>query len=92
MEAGVSASKSSKVWFTTGTSRGLGAEVAKTALMTGNRVGATGRSRKTVGAHLGPGGDSLLSISRDAADADPAGYSRYQRSAEISVAVYQTPT
>ena len=46
MEAGVSASKTSKVWFTTGTSRGLGAELANAALMTGNRVGATGRSRK----------------------------------------------
>lgn len=33
----------SKVWFITGSARGIGAEIAKAALAAGDRVVATGR-------------------------------------------------
>jgi NAD(P)-dependent dehydrogenase (short-subunit alcohol dehydrogenase family) len=62
----------SKLWFITGASRGLGAEIATAALRTGDRVVATGRSKEAVAALLGPDNESLLSISLDVAEAGQA--------------------
>jgi NAD(P)-dependent dehydrogenase (short-subunit alcohol dehydrogenase family) len=62
----------SKVWFITGASRGLGAEVARAALHSGDRVAATGRSKEALAALLGPDNDSLCSISLDVAEAGQA--------------------
>jgi len=45
--------KSNKVWFITGASRGLGLDIAKAALATGNKVVATGRKTDKVTQALG---------------------------------------
>lgn len=54
----------SKVWFVTGTSRGLGVDIAKAALAAGHQVVATGRNKdaalKAIGAH-----DNLLTVALD---------------------------
>jgi NAD(P)-dependent dehydrogenase (short-subunit alcohol dehydrogenase family) len=52
-----------KVWLITGASRGLGAEVAKAALDTGEKVIATGR--ETQGLDISPGNESLLPLEMD---------------------------
>jgi NAD(P)-dependent dehydrogenase (short-subunit alcohol dehydrogenase family) len=64
--------KTSKVWLVTGAGRGLGAEIAKAALRSGDRVVATGRSKQAISALLGPDSDALFSISLDVADIDQA--------------------
>ncbi|MDA8446460.1 SDR family NAD(P)-dependent oxidoreductase [Paracidovorax valerianellae] len=60
-----------KVWFVTGTSRGLGTEIARQALNAGHCVVATGRNAdsvlKTIGAH-----DNLLAIALDVTDPNAA--------------------
>lgn len=43
----------SKVWFVTGTTRGIGSEIAKAALIAGNKVVATGRNPEAVRKALG---------------------------------------
>jgi len=48
-----------KVWFITGASRGLGAQVAKAAMAAGDRVAATGRDPAAVQRTLGGHGDVL---------------------------------
>ena len=63
-------SKTSKVWFITGASRGLGAEIAQAALLSGDRVVATARSRQALNSRLGADGDCLLSLSLDVSDAE----------------------
>lgn len=55
----------SKIWFVTGATRGLGAEIAKAALAAGDRVVVTGRRREALEATFGPNGDALLSLSLD---------------------------
>lgn len=59
------------VWFITGTSRGLGTEIARQALDAGHRVVATGRNAdhvlKAIGSH-----DNLLVIALDITDAHAA--------------------
>ena len=44
---------SSKVWFITGASRGMGSDFAKAALAAGHAVVATGRDRDRVSKALG---------------------------------------
>ncbi|MEO5688862.1 MAG: oxidoreductase [Burkholderiaceae bacterium] len=58
----------SKTWFITGASRGLGADIATTALKAGDRVVATGRQRAAVSDKLGPDSDRLLSLDLDVSD------------------------
>jgi len=48
-----------KVWFITGASRGLGAQVAKAAMAAGDRIAATGRDPAAVQRVLGGHGDVL---------------------------------
>ncbi|WP_316149642.1 oxidoreductase [Cupriavidus sp. BIC8F] len=54
-----------KVWFITGASRGLGAEIAKAALAAGDRVVATGRDPDHVRAALSKEDDHLLVMRLD---------------------------
>lgn len=54
----------SKVWFITGATRGLGAELAKAALAAGDRVVATGRNIEAVIGKLGRA-DNLLPLRLD---------------------------
>jgi NAD(P)-dependent dehydrogenase (short-subunit alcohol dehydrogenase family) len=61
-----------KTWFITGAGRGLGADIAKAALGSGDRVIATARNRAAVVDGLGPDDDRLLSVSLDVTDADRA--------------------
>ncbi len=58
-----------KTWFITGASRGLGVEIAKAALRSGDRVVATGRKRAQLNHNLGPDSDELLTVELDVTDA-----------------------
>ena len=57
-----------KTWFITGASRGLGAEIARAALLNGDDVAAAGRRTNAVSETLGPDGDALLAIELDVTD------------------------
>ena len=61
----------SKVWFITGASRGIGAEIAKAALASGDRVVATGRNRAQIEKTF-DGSDRLLAVELDVTDAAQA--------------------
>jgi NAD(P)-dependent dehydrogenase (short-subunit alcohol dehydrogenase family) len=61
-----------KTWFITGASRGLGVEMAKAAMRSGDRVVAAGRRRTAVIDSLGPDSSQLLSVELDVTDADQA--------------------
>ncbi|PPT38287.1 short-chain dehydrogenase/reductase [Xanthomonas arboricola] len=67
------------VWFITGTSRGLGTDIARQALDAGHRVVATGRNAdnvlKAIGSH-----DNLLAIALDITDPHAA-----QAAAQLAV-------
>ena len=58
-----------KTWFITGAGRGLGVEIAKAAIKAGDRVAATGRSRKAIADVLGPDNEQLMSVKLDVANA-----------------------
>ncbi|MFJ2241825.1 oxidoreductase [Streptomyces sp. NPDC087859] len=59
------------VWFVTGSSRGLGAEIVRAALKEGHRVVATARSADAVLSQFPGAGDQLLALPLDVTD--PAG-------------------
>ncbi|MDQ8029660.1 MAG: SDR family NAD(P)-dependent oxidoreductase, partial [Brevundimonas sp.] len=61
-------STSSRVWFITGASRGLGAAFVRTLLDAGQRVVATARKRESLTGTFGPDSDALLSLSLDVTD------------------------
>jgi NAD(P)-dependent dehydrogenase (short-subunit alcohol dehydrogenase family) len=61
----------SKVWFITGASRGIGAEIAKAALASGDRVVATGRNRAQIEKTFA-GNASVLAVELDVTDATQA--------------------
>lgn len=61
-----------KTWFITGASRGLGAQIAKTAIRAGDRVVATARRREAVIEGLGPDSNQLLSVGLDVVDGGQA--------------------
>lgn len=54
-----------KVWFITGASRGLGAEIARAALDAGHAVVATGRRPDTLASRFGDGHPTLLVTALD---------------------------
>jgi NAD(P)-dependent dehydrogenase (short-subunit alcohol dehydrogenase family) len=56
-----------KVWFITGAGRGMGVDIAKAALATGNAVVATGRNTDTVAKAVGQA-DDLLVVKLDITD------------------------
>lgn len=53
------------MWFVTGSNRGIGLEIARSALEAGNRVVATSRNPSQVEAELSVFGDQLLAIELD---------------------------
>lgn len=59
---------SSKVWFITGATRGIGACIARAALAAGDRVVATGRNAKALEASLGKTAENLLVLQADVND------------------------
>lgn len=60
----------SKVWFITGASRGIGAEIAKAALTSGDRVVATGRDPARIEKFLSGEADRVLAVALDVTQAD----------------------
>src|SRR5688572_30266718 len=54
-----------KVWFITGASRGIGAEIVKAALEAGDNVVATGRNRDQIAATFKSYGDRVLAAELD---------------------------
>ncbi|CAO3433217.1 oxidoreductase [Azospirillum endophyticum] len=58
----------SKVWFITGSARGIGAEVARAALAAGDRVVATGRNLAQLREIYAGHGESVLPVVLDVAD------------------------
>jgi NAD(P)-dependent dehydrogenase (short-subunit alcohol dehydrogenase family) len=64
--------ETSKVWFITGASRGLGLDIAKAALAAGNKVVATGRAPEKVTKAIGAS-DNLLVVKLDITKSAEAG-------------------
>lgn len=61
-----------KVWFVTGSSRGLGRELVEVALEAGDRVAATARNPERLQALLDTYGDAVLPLRLDVTDYDAA--------------------
>ena len=55
----------SKVWFITGASRGMGAEIAHAALLAGDKVVATGRNRQRIQERFAEYGEQVLTLELD---------------------------
>ena len=72
-----------KTWFITGAGRGLGAEIARAVVKAGDRVVATGRSRKAIASVLGPDDEQLLAVKLDVADEFQA-----RRAVDVAVAKF----
>ncbi len=62
----------SKVWFITGSSRGIGLEIARAALTAGESVVATGRDTRAITEALGAGNERLLALTLDVAEPEQA--------------------
>src|SRR2546425_4340074 len=78
-----------KVWFITGAGRGMGVDIAKTALAAGNAVVATGRNTDAVAKAVGAA-DNLLIVKLDvtsATDAEAAVQAAVDRFGRIDVLV-----
>jgi NAD(P)-dependent dehydrogenase (short-subunit alcohol dehydrogenase family) len=78
-----------KIWFITGAGRGMGVDIAKTALAPGNALVATGRNTGAVAEALGEG-DDLLVVKLDVtspADAEAAVHAAVDRFGGIDVLV-----
>jgi NAD(P)-dependent dehydrogenase (short-subunit alcohol dehydrogenase family) len=60
--------KENKVWFITGSSSGIGLEIAKAALAAGYKVVATGRNKVKVSKAIGISSDNLLIVKMDVTD------------------------
>ena len=78
-----------KVWFITGTSRGMGVDFAKAALAAGNAVVATGRNMNAVAKAIGES-DDLLVVKLDVTslgDAEAAARAAVDRFGRIDVLV-----
>ena len=80
---------SSNVWLITGAGRGLGLDIAKTALAAGHKVVATGRNTEKVAKAIGES-ENLLVVKLDvtsAADAKAAAQATLERFGRIDVLV-----
>ncbi|MPZ10178.1 MAG: SDR family NAD(P)-dependent oxidoreductase [Kiloniellaceae bacterium] len=62
------AAKDPKIWFVTGAARGIGLEIARAALVAGDSVVATGRSRERLEAVYAPYGEHVLAVELDVAE------------------------
>jgi len=58
----------SKIWLVTGSSRGLGLEIAKAILARGDRLVATARSPGQLGALVATGGERVRAVALDVTD------------------------
>lgn len=58
----------SKVWFVTGATRGIGAEIVKAAFAAGDRIVATGRDPEKIASAFPDAGDALLALPLDVTD------------------------
>ncbi|AXQ30549.1 SDR family NAD(P)-dependent oxidoreductase [Solimonas sp. K1W22B-7] len=63
---------SNKIWFITGASRGIGAEIAKAALAAGDRIVATGRDRAGLEKLYASYGERVLALALDVASEQQA--------------------
>jgi NAD(P)-dependent dehydrogenase (short-subunit alcohol dehydrogenase family) len=63
---------STKVWFITGSARGLGRDITEAALRAGDRVAATARDERRLDELVATYGDSVLPIKLDVTDAEAA--------------------
>jgi len=63
---------STKVWFITGSARGLGRDIAEAALRAGDRVAATARDARRLDELVAVYGNSVLPITLDVTNADAA--------------------
>ena len=80
----------SRIWFITGATRGLGVAIANAALAAGDRVVVTGRRRDALVANFGEDSDRVLSLVLDVADlnaAQPAVEAAITRFGRIDVLV-----
>jgi NAD(P)-dependent dehydrogenase (short-subunit alcohol dehydrogenase family) len=59
-----------KTWFVTGATRGIGAEIVKSALNAGDRVVATGRDHRKIEQTFRMGSDRLLALPLDVTKTD----------------------
>jgi NAD(P)-dependent dehydrogenase (short-subunit alcohol dehydrogenase family) len=78
-----------RTWFITGAGRGMGVDIAKTALAAGDRVVATGRNPDNVAKAVGPA-DDLLVVKLDVtspADAEAAVQAAVDRFGRIDILV-----
>ena len=78
-----------KIWFITGAGRGMGVDIAKSALAAGNALVATGRNTGAVAEALGEA-DDLLVVKLDVtspADAEAAVQAAVDRFGRIDVLV-----
>ncbi|MEN4980893.1 SDR family oxidoreductase [Erwinia billingiae] len=64
-QTGTGAVPEPQVWFITGSNRGMGLEIARSALAAGNRVVATSRHPEQVRAALGAYGNRVLALRLD---------------------------
>ncbi|GAA5090564.1 SDR family NAD(P)-dependent oxidoreductase [Nocardia iowensis] len=62
----------SKVWFVTGSSRGIGREIVQAALSRGDRVAASARNPETLKDLVDEYGDAILALELDVTDRDRA--------------------
>jgi NAD(P)-dependent dehydrogenase (short-subunit alcohol dehydrogenase family) len=79
-----------KIWFITGAGRGMGVEIAKAALATGDAVVATGRNPDNVAKAVGEADDDLLVVKlavTSLADAEAAVQAAVDRFGRIDVLV-----
>jgi len=58
----------SKIWFVTGSTRGIGAEIVKAALQSGDSVVATGRDPDKIRAAFAADADRVLALALDVTD------------------------
>ena len=63
---------SDRIWFITGTSRGLGRSFAEAALAAGDRIAATARDASSLDDLVAEHGDAVLPIELDVTDRDAA--------------------
>lgn len=63
---------SDRIWFITGTSRGLGRSFAEAALVAGDRVAATARDTGSFDELVAEHGEAVLPIELDVTDRDAA--------------------
>ncbi|OSQ40598.1 oxidoreductase [Thalassospira mesophila] len=73
-----------KTWFITGASRGLGAEIARTALEAGDRVIGTARNREKLSQQFSTAGDRFLALTLDVTDEGHAQSAVYAASSKFN--------